>query len=133
MGDINWLAVVLAAIAAFVVGGIWYGPLFGKAWMVAAGKTEEELKATNPGRVFGPAFVLALLSSFMLGHMFARFGQLPAHLYFMMSGGIALAFVVPAIWTNYLFLRARLKLALIDGGYWLAFYLTMGLVYFLLS
>ena len=28
---LNWLAVLVAAVSAFVVGGIWYGPLFGKA------------------------------------------------------------------------------------------------------
>ena len=34
MGTINWLAVLVAGISSFVVGGIWYSPgLFGKAWM----------------------------------------------------------------------------------------------------
>ena len=30
--EINWIAVLLAAISTMVVGSIWYGPLFGKAW-----------------------------------------------------------------------------------------------------
>ena len=33
MFDVNWLGVVLAAAACFVVGGIWYGPIMGKKWM----------------------------------------------------------------------------------------------------
>ena len=34
MSTINWLAILVAAISAFVVGGIWYSPLmFGNAWM----------------------------------------------------------------------------------------------------
>jgi hypothetical protein len=41
---INYLAVLVAAISAFVVGWIWYGPLFGKIWMKLNGFTEEDLK-----------------------------------------------------------------------------------------
>ena len=33
--NINWLSVVVAAASSFLVGGLWYGPLFGKAWMNA--------------------------------------------------------------------------------------------------
>ena len=49
--DINWLAVFVAALASFVVGGLWYSPmLFAKPWMAAVGKTEEELAgAAGPG------------------------------------------------------------------------------------
>ena len=40
--SINWLAVLVAGISAFVVGGIWYSPgLFGKAWMKDNNFTEE--------------------------------------------------------------------------------------------
>ena len=44
--DVNWLAVVLAALGGFVVGGIWYGPVMGKSWMAAVGKTEDDLKTS---------------------------------------------------------------------------------------
>lgn len=30
--NINWLAVVVSAIAYFVIGWLWFGPLFGKWW-----------------------------------------------------------------------------------------------------
>jgi hypothetical protein len=43
-GSINYLAVIVAALSSFVVGWIWYGPLFGKIWMKLHGFTEEELK-----------------------------------------------------------------------------------------
>ena len=47
MGNINWLAVLVAGISAFVVGGIWYSPgLFGKAWMKQNSLTEDE--SNNP-------------------------------------------------------------------------------------
>ena len=35
LAHLNWLAVLLATLAGFATGGLWYGPLFGKAWMKA--------------------------------------------------------------------------------------------------
>ena len=39
---VNWLAVIGAAVAAFVIGALWYGPLFGKRWMALTGKRPGE-------------------------------------------------------------------------------------------
>ena len=38
---INWWAVLVTTVMAFVLGGLWYGPLFGQAWLSAIGKTED--------------------------------------------------------------------------------------------
>ncbi|WP_372948290.1 DUF1761 domain-containing protein [Mariniphaga sp.] len=46
-GSINYLAVIVAALSSFIVGWIWYGPLFGKTWMKLHGFTEEELKDSS--------------------------------------------------------------------------------------
>jgi hypothetical protein len=40
--DINWLAVVVAAVATFVLGGVWYGPLFGRVWRAAEGRPDPD-------------------------------------------------------------------------------------------
>ena len=38
VGEINWLATIVAALVYFVLGGIWFAPpLFGRAWAAAAG------------------------------------------------------------------------------------------------
>ena len=37
LGDLDWLAVLVATAAAMALGFIWYGPLFGKAWARASG------------------------------------------------------------------------------------------------
>ncbi len=78
-----------------------------------------------------------LLTSAMMGHMFARIGAetLAAKpwLYFMMSGGLALAFVIPALWISFTHIRVPTRVAMIDAGYWLAGYLTMGAVFWLLG
>lgn len=44
--DTSWLAVILATIVAFMIGAIWYGPLFGEVWQAASGMTEERTSAS---------------------------------------------------------------------------------------
>ena len=66
MFEVNWLAIVLAALAGFVVGGIWYGPVTGKKWTGAVGLTEEQIKQGNMGMIYGGAFLFSLLASWTL-------------------------------------------------------------------
>lgn len=127
--EVNWLAIILAAACGFLVGGIWYGPIMGKKWMGAVGLTEEEIQGGNMGLIYGGAFAFSLIASAMLAHMFFRLGQPPFHVKMMMSTGIALGFIIPAIGTNYLFSQKSKALFFIDAGYWLLFYAAMGLVH----
>ena len=60
--DINWIAVLVAAVSAFMIGGIWYGPLFGKKWMELVGKTEEDIKDANMLMIYGPVLVINILA-----------------------------------------------------------------------
>ncbi len=53
---INLLAVLTAAVSAFIVGGIWYGPLFGKAWMREFNITDADMANRNMPKVFGLAW-----------------------------------------------------------------------------
>ena len=130
---VNWLGVVLAALAGFVVGGIWYGPVMGKKWMGAVGLTEEQIKEGNMGLIYGGAFAFSLLASWTLAHTFQSYAELGADLSVwvkvMTSFGVALGFIVPAIGTNYLFSQKSKTLFFIDAGYWLLFYIAMGLVH----
>ena len=134
MGPVNWIAVIAAAVAAGVLAFAWFGPAFGRAKTrkVAGGRLMTKAPAE---RIAALSAVLLLVTSTMLGHMFARVGAetLAAKpwLYFMMSGGLAIAFVIPALWISFSHIRVPTRVALIDAGYWLAAYLAMGLVFYL--
>lgn len=129
----NWLGIVAAAALGFVVGGLWYGPVFGKVWAAARGLTDEALKeGFNAPLVFGLVALLNLFSSFILDHVLATYGEPDLHLSMMISGGLALGFILPAMGVNYLFSRLSLKLYAIDAAYWLLVYTLMGAVLFLL-
>ena len=133
MANANLLAILVAAAAGFLIGGVWYGPLFGKAWMQARGLTEEELRGGNMLKIYGLTFAFSVSSAVFLGHLLAHFGDMSARSTMMISVGIALGFIVPAIGTNYLFGQASGKLFAIDAGYWIIFYAAMGTVFILLG
>jgi hypothetical protein len=70
LGDLDWLAVILAALAYFVIGAIWYAPpLFGKAWQQAGGIPDpRESGGRGPGpAIFAVPFVGSVLSAIALG------------------------------------------------------------------
>lgn len=129
MANANLLAILVAAACGFLVGGVWYGPLFGKAWQREIGLSDDDLKSANMLKIYGTAFLFSVLSAVFLGHLFAHFGEMSLRSTMMISVGVALGFIVPAIGTNYLFGRKSGKLFAIDAGYWVAFYAAMGLVF----
>jgi hypothetical protein len=132
MANANLLAILVAAACGFMVGGIWYGPLFGKAWQREIGLSDDDIKAGNPLKIYGTAFLFSVLSAVFLGHLLAHFDP-DFNRTLMITIGIAIGFIVPAIGTNYLFGHKSGKLFAIDAGYWIAFYAAMGLVFALLG
>ena len=67
MENINFLAILAAALSMFFVGGLWYSPrLFGPLWLKELGKDETFYQTGNPRVIFGTAFLLALIMAFNL-------------------------------------------------------------------
>ena len=67
--EVNWIAIAVAAVSAFVLGGLWYGPLFGKKWQALNGLSDEDVASAHPAKVYGGAFIL----SFLAAAVFAMF------------------------------------------------------------
>lgn len=64
--EINFYIFFLAALVPMVIGSIWYGPLFGKAWMNEMGFTEESLKDTNMVKTLILCYIFSVLVAFAL-------------------------------------------------------------------
>ncbi len=65
---INWWAILVAGISAFVLGGIWYSPkLFGNAWMEDNKLSMEDIRRGNFAKIYGWAFILSLIAAVNLG------------------------------------------------------------------
>lgn len=132
--QIHWLAILAAAVAGFVVGGLWYGPLFGKAWMKARGiDCDDPGKGANMVQIFGTTFVLNLVAAFMLDHLYNTYdAPVGLHHSLVIAGIIGVGFIATSIGVNYLFSRLPRALFLIDAGYWIVMYLAMGAIFGLL-
>ena len=127
---INYLAVVVAALAGFGVGAIWYMVL-GTAWMDALGKTEAEIKSGS-GAAQALPFIIALIANFVMALMLAG---LMGHLgNITVTGGtisglfVWVGFVITTLGVNHTFSGASPKLTMIDGGHWLAVLVVMGAI-----
>lgn len=126
--EINYLAVFVAALSAFVLGGVWYSPLlFQKPWMKAAGLSEADLAKGHPAIIFGGSLMLCLV---MAAHLAAFLGGPGTTVAWGASAG-ALAgggWVACGIGVVALFERRPASYALINGGYWTIALTIMGAI-----
>ena len=113
--ELNWLAILLAAVSAFVLGGLWYGPLFGKAWMKYSGMTEERAKQANMAKVFGLSFLLSFAAAAVFAAFLGPDIDVTQGATYGFSAG--LFWVAGALGINYLFEQKPLGLWLVNGGY----------------
>ena len=69
---INWPAVLVAGLSAFMVGGIWYSPvLFGNAWMADSKLTRPEIEKGNKAKIFGFTALFSLIMAVNLAMFLA--------------------------------------------------------------
>lgn len=127
MENINYLAVLVAALSTFLIGGLWYSPmLFAKAWMRENGFTEEELKKGNMAKIFGLAFVLGLIAAFNLAMFLGEDTNAKTGAFYGFLAGAG--WVATFIGTHYLFERKSFTLFLINAGYSIVALTVMGLI-----
>ncbi len=131
LANINFLAVIVATIAAFALGAVWYTALFGKRWMREVGLSEEQLKqGAHMGRIYGTCLLLTFVMG--LGLAFIWHTEDPANLNWQVGlyHGllIGLFFVAPSTGINYLYQRKSFTLWLIDAGYQVVFLGIMGAI-----
>lgn len=124
---VNWLAVLCASIAAFVIGWLWYSRrVFGNAWLVEIGLTEESVRQANMPMIFGGTFVLQFVAATALA-MFLGSGS--DWLIGLQVGLlIGLGWIATAYGITYLFEQRSLRIFLINTGYYLVLFATMGLI-----
>jgi len=68
---LNWLAVIVSAVAIFILGGLWYSKaLFASKWIALMGITEEQMKA-KPSAPMPVLLLQALVCSFLISVVMA--------------------------------------------------------------
>jgi hypothetical protein len=130
---VNYLAIVTAAVVAWLAGAGWYMGL-GKIWMDALGVTPAQMEeAKNRPGAYLPfiyAFVAELVMAWtlagVLGHLGA--GQVTFKNGVVSAAFLWLGLVMTTMLVNNSFARRDWRLLLIDGGHWLVVLLLMGAI-----
>ena len=73
VSGISWLAVIAAVVANMVLGFLWFGPLFGKAWMAASGRKEADMEGAGAGMYVVP-ILSALVGAIVLWNVMQATG-----------------------------------------------------------
>ncbi|HSI20327.1 MAG TPA: DUF1761 domain-containing protein [Verrucomicrobiae bacterium] len=126
--EINYLAVALAALAAFFLGYLWYSVIFVKPWQQEIGMKAEGGNAATPnlGKLLIGSLILEIIMAFNLAAFIGADGDWRLGL----GAGIAagLGWVALALGVNYMFEGKSFKLWLINGGYNVVVFAVMGLI-----
>ena len=125
METINIIAVLVAALATFLIGGLWYSPVFFlKAWQADMGITED--KPGHPAKVFGLAYLFSVLGCAVLATFLPATPTLleGAIIGFKIGAG----FVFCSFGINYQFANRPMRALIIDGCYHITQFVTFGLI-----
>lgn len=130
--QINWLAVIVAGFATFMLGGAWYTALFGKAWQAAHGFTADDVRKAqaqmSPPKFFGGMLVcyLVLALGMAIVQQWAGVGSLPAGA--TLGFTIGLVIVTPIVFTNHLPSMVKMPGFVIDASYSLIYCTMIGAI-----
>ncbi len=132
MVPINYLVVLVAAVANMVLGSLWYGPLFGKKWMALSGVNSQTMGKNGMGKTYALAFGGSFLMAWVLAHAFV-FAATYLNMWGPQSGLMAgfynwLGFVVPVTLSSVLWEGKSWKLWCLNSSYYLVALMTMGLI-----
>jgi hypothetical protein len=124
---VNWLAVVVAAVVAWLFGAVWYMAL-SKPWLKAAKLDPATMsKSKLPFLIFFIAeLIMALVVALVVGAMTGGEPALTAGLVFGFV--LWLGFVATTLTANHRYENFGWDLTLIDGGHWLGVLLIIGAV-----
>ena len=126
MMEVDWLAIGVATVVAFVLGGLWYGPLFGKAWMMALGKTEADIQPTPAPFII--SFFTALLTCVVVAGLMGALaidGWIPGAAFGLLVG---IGFIATAMASDTAFCGWGMPLFLIQAGYRVTYSVLMGAI-----
>lgn len=125
----NYLAIVIAAVAAWLAGAGWYMAL-GRTWTAALG-TEKMTPAGQRPAAFLPyvyAFIAELLMAWILAGLLGHIGALTVRGGIISAAFCWLGFVMTTMAVNNIFAGRDARLLLIDGGHWLLVLVLMGAI-----
>lgn len=129
--SVNYIAIILAAVASMVVGFLWYSPLlFAKPWMKYSKLDAKKLKAAQGkmGKTYGLSFVAALITAFVLSQLSSYMLLTTLAEGATLGVWAWLGFVATTMFTGVLFQEMPWGLFLINSGYQLVSIVAMSII-----
>lgn len=121
MYEVNYLALVLSSVASMIIGMIWYGPLFGEAWMKEMGFTKADMEKAKKKGMAGTmftAFVSWLVLSYFAGYFIEMAGTAGDYMASLkVVGAIWLGFIATVSLGSVLWENKSVKLYILNNGY----------------
>ncbi|MBR9706855.1 MAG: DUF1761 domain-containing protein [Candidatus Diapherotrites archaeon] len=126
---VNYAAVLIAAIASFIVGMIWYGPLFGKKWMKLSGiKKSKKKKKQDMTGIMISGIITDLVVTFVLASFLLMAGASSVIDSIVVAFWIWLGFYVPVMYGGVLWEGKKLELFILNIAYRLTSLFTMAII-----
>lgn len=127
--DVNWIAVVLAAVASMALGMGWYMGL-SKQWVAATGKKSEDLMGSGGSAA---PFVFAAICQLIMAYFIALLtqaimGETSVYAAILVGVHMWFGFILTSMVLNHRYQNMSWNLTLIDGGYLLGVVIVQGLV-----
>ena len=124
--DVNWLAVLVAALVKFAIGGVWYSPpVFGPRWGALVGVTPDASKAR-----MAAAMITDLAASIVLAWVLANVLKFTGAVGMMPGARVSfflwLGFAATPLLSTTVYEGRPFALFAINAGYWLVAMLVMG-------
>ena len=112
----NWLAIIIAAIANMVIGFLWYGTwAFGKSWVQLSGRRMGEGQQQGP--LYALTIVGAVVQAIAMSWFAAQTGANSGSAGSLLGLFVGLGFIAPAMFADVLFAGRPARLYAITAGY----------------
>ena len=113
----NWLAIICAAAAYWILGAIWYMGLFGKIWAASIEQHGVKLQRSGMGAKMIGNFIGNFVAAVIMARLLARTGIANVGHGLKLGAGVGLGFSATALTIQYLWESKPFKVWLIDVGY----------------
>ncbi len=133
---INWWAIIVTTIVSVILGTLWYGPLFGKAWMASVGISKPDVITPDIKKMMVRSYIIVLITSFIMNYVLVS-SIIMGMAYFNssgISGGLMagfwnwIGFIVPVSLGPVLWENRTWKYWFITAGYYLVLLLINGAI-----
>ena len=128
--SINWVAVLVAAVVNMIVGSLWYGPIFGRAWKHMMGFTDDMMKSMRLSamQAMVGGFITALIMAYVLAYFVVIYGAIDMQGAFELAFWIWLGFMATVTAGSFLWENKPFKLFVLNAAEQLVALVLMAMV-----